>query len=446
MKDVFHRLLLGNIGMMSYGLFFGWSSPSLPLLLQDESPIPLTLQQATWVSSIFTMGGAIGSLLSVYIVNVIGRKSTFVSTAIPAVIGWMMIAFATSAWELILGRFVCGLSQGIGYTSATMYVGEISPADIRGILTSMLTVATKFGMFVVWTIGPFLSVRDLALVSSLIPVLFFVSLASLPESPYHLMLRGRHQEAIKSLMQLRGSGDVSKEADIIDKSIKIDLTKDTGLWELISVSGNRKALIVVLGLFVIQQWSGSLAIVSYAELIFNETNNHFEGKYVTMVLGGIQMLCSVISACVVDRYDRRTLLLISASGISISTFLIGLFFFLRHIQMDVSEITWLPAAGSIVYIIVYSIGLSALPFTMMSEVFPTNVKALASTIGILCFNFCAFLVTLSYQDIAKHGIHVAFWLFSSTAVLGTPFIYFCVPETKRRTLQEIQQQLHGYKL
>ncbi|XP_017754394.1 PREDICTED: facilitated trehalose transporter Tret1-like [Eufriesea mexicana] len=446
MKKVYLAVVASNIGMMSYGLFFGWSSPSLPLLLQDESPIPLTLQQATWVSSIFTMGGAIGSLLSVYIVNVIGRKSTFASTAIPAVIGWMMIAFTTSVWVLIVGRFICGLSTGFGYTSATMYIGEISPADIRGILTSTLTVAAKFGLSVSWTIGPFLSVRDFALVSSLIPVLFFASSISLPESPYHLMRCGRHQEAIKSLMQLRGSKDVSKEADIIDKSIKFDLANNTGLWELISVSGNRKALAVVMSLFIIQQWSGSLAILSYAELIFNATNNDFEGKYVTMVLGGVQVVFTVISASVVDRYDRRTLLLISASGVSISTFLIGLFFFLQHMQMDVSEIIWLPAAGSILYIVMYSFGLAALPFTMMSEVFPTNVKALGSTIGMLCCNSCAFIVTLSYQNIVEHGIHIAFWLFSSTTVLGIAFIYFCVPETKRRTLQEIQQQLHGYKL
>lgn len=145
---------------------------------------------------------------------------------------------------LIMGRFVCGLSNGFGYISATMYIGEISPANIRGILTSSLTVAAKFGLSVGWTIGPFLSVRDFALVSSLMPVLFFASLVSLPESPYHLMRRGRHQEAIKSLAQLRGSVDISKEADIIEKSIKFDLANDSGLWELISVSGNRKCVSV----------------------------------------------------------------------------------------------------------------------------------------------------------------------------------------------------------
>lgn len=447
MKKVYLAVFGSNLGTMSFGLFFGWSSPSLSLLLQNDSPIQLTIQQAAWVSSIFILSSAIGSTFCSYIINVIGRKTTLVLSAIPGLIGWMIIAFATSAWELIAGRIVCGLSNGLGYISAITYVGEISPANIRGILLSTLTLAAKFGLFFEWVVGPFLSVRDLALVSSSMPILFLVSLVSLPESPYYLIRRGRNQQAVTSLMQLRGTTDVSKEMELIEKSIKYDLTNDTGLWELISVPGNRKALIVVLGLFITQQWSGSLAILSYAELIFNETKNQLEGKYLTMILGGVQVVCTVIAASISDRYNRRTLLLISASGVSISTCLIALFFFLQHIEVDVSEIAWLPAAGSILYIVTYAFGLAVIPFTMIGEIFPTNFKALGSMIGMLCLNFSAFAVSLSYQSFAEQcGIYVAFWFFSLIAALGIVFTYYFVPETRKKTLQEIQEQLHGYKL
>ena len=208
-----------------------------------------------------------------------------------------------------------------------------------------------------------------------------------------------------------------------------------------------RALIAVLGLFIMQQWSGSLAILSYAELIFNEMKSQLEGKYLTMILGGVQVMCTAINAFIVDRCNRRTLLLISASGISISTCLIALFFFLQYIEVDVSEIAWLPAAGSILYIVSFSFGLAALPFTMMSEIFPTNVKAVGSMIGMLCCNSSAFAVALSYQSIAEQcGIYVAFWFFSLIAALGVIFTYYFVPETRKKTLQEIQEQLHGYKL
>lgn len=142
--------------------------------------------------------------------------------------------------ELYIARLACGLSTGSGYVSTMMYVGEISPARIRGILTSALTVASKFGVLIEWTIGPFLSVRNLALVSLTLPIIFVSSIVWLPESPYHLMRRGRHQEAIETLARLRGTTNVAEEASIIEKSVKIDLENDTGLRELLTVSGNRK--------------------------------------------------------------------------------------------------------------------------------------------------------------------------------------------------------------
>lgn len=86
--------------MISFGSYFGWSSPSLSLLLQDDSPIQLTIQQAAWVSSTFILGSAVGSMLCTFIINVIGRKTTLVLTTIPGLIGWMIIAFATSVWVI----------------------------------------------------------------------------------------------------------------------------------------------------------------------------------------------------------------------------------------------------------------------------------------------------------------------------------------------------------
>lgn len=375
------------------------------------------------------------------------------------------------------GRFSYGLSTGYGYISATVYMGEISPADIRGILTSTLTIASKLGVFIEWTIGPFLSLRDLALVSSLAPILFFFSVLWLPESPYQLMRCGRHHQAIKSLMQLRGNTDVSIEADAIEKSVKLDLANDTGLRELLSVSGNRKwvpfsndfsireipriiiiasffffnlflrALFIVLGLVIIQQWSGSQAIMSYAELIFNATGNQLQGKYVTMILGAIQVVCTIFGTTVVDRFGRRPLLMISAFGTSVSTFLVGLFFFLQNNETDVGTITWLPATGSILYVVMYAFGLAALPFTVMSEVFPTNVKALGTGIGMFVCNGCAVIVTSIYQSIVEqYGIHTAFWLFSTISLSGVVFVFFYMPETKGKTLQEVQEQLHGRQL
>lgn len=121
-----------------------------------------------------------------------------------------------------------------------MYVSEISPADIRGNLGSILAVAGKLGILIEFTIGPFLSVRNLALVSLVGPCLFLVTFIWLPESPYHLMRCNTKQKAINSLVQLRGKEDVYKEADSIEQFVKDDLANKAGFRELLFIPGNRK--------------------------------------------------------------------------------------------------------------------------------------------------------------------------------------------------------------
>jgi len=142
--------------------------------------------------------------------------------------------------ELYISRFISGLAIGIIMSSTTMYLGEISPANIRGILASMMTVAMKVGYLIEYIIGPFLSVKNLALFSLAAPCLFAITFIWQPESPYHFMRCDAKQKAINSLIQLRGKEDVYKEADRIEQSVKADLANETGFRELLFVPGNRK--------------------------------------------------------------------------------------------------------------------------------------------------------------------------------------------------------------
>lgn len=139
---------------------------------------------------------------------------------------------------LYLSRIISGLALGIAYTVTPMYLGEISPPKIRGNLISMLTVAVNMGIVIEYTIGPFLSVKTLALVSLVSPCLFIAVFLWVPESPYYLMLRNDKKRTIKSLVQLRGKEDVYKEADRIEESIKADFVKNSGFRELLFVPSN----------------------------------------------------------------------------------------------------------------------------------------------------------------------------------------------------------------
>ncbi|EFN64053.1 Sugar transporter ERD6 [Camponotus floridanus] len=212
-KDITWLPATGNLGMLSVGQFLGWSSPPLATLMQgkdEKYPMHLIPEEASWVASLLTLGSVAGAIICAVIVNIFGRKNTMLFIAVPSIISWLMIAFATSST-------VTGLAMGIAYTATPMYLGEISPAYIRGNLTSMLTVAKKIGILVKFVIGPFLSTQNLTFLSLVAPCIFILVFIWLPESPYYLMHRNAKQEAINSLIQLRGKEDVYNEAYEIEQ-------------------------------------------------------------------------------------------------------------------------------------------------------------------------------------------------------------------------------------
>lgn len=148
--------------------------------------------------------------------------------------------FFFSLQELYISRFISGLAMGIAFSVTPIYLGEISPAHIRGNLTSMLITATRIGNLMMYVIGPFLSVQNLAFVSLIGPCLFIFAFIWLPESPYYLMHHNEKQKAINSLIQLRGKEDVHNEANDIERFVKVDLANKASFRELLCVPGNRR--------------------------------------------------------------------------------------------------------------------------------------------------------------------------------------------------------------
>ncbi|XP_072767762.1 facilitated trehalose transporter Tret1-like [Anoplolepis gracilipes] len=447
MKKVYLAAVTGNLGILSIGQFVGWTSPSLPKLMQNndaKNSIQLNADEASWVASLVLLGAAVGAIICGFLLNVIGRKNTMLFTAVPSIISWLMIAFATSPWELYVSRFIAGLSTGIGYSATPIYLGEISPANIRGNLTSMLTVALTLGILIEYVIGPFLSMQNLALVSLMGPCLFVIAFIWQPESPHHFLRQNDKKRAINSLIQLRGKEDVDEEIDNIERSIKADLVNEIGFRELLFVPGNRRALIILICLSGIQQMSGAQVVVQYTQIVLDQANSNLEGIYVTMILGVVQMIFTIICMFLSDYSGRKSLLVISAIGAALSTAIVATYFNLQYNNIDTSNITWLPAVGAIMYVVMYCSGLAPIVYTVASELFPTNVKALGSTIVIVMINLWVFIVLKFYLNIAgNNNTHIPFWIFTVCSLAGSLFILLCVPETKGKTLEQIQKELHS---
>ncbi|XP_076389116.1 uncharacterized protein LOC100882120 isoform X2 [Megachile rotundata] len=370
------------------------------------------------------------SICCSYLLNAVGRKWSLLIATITGMVGWMMIAFATSKQVFAMGRYMAGISTSFGYISAIIYVGETSPANVRGISTSTLIVAANIGMYIKWTISSYLSTISMVLVSTIAPILLLLSISWAPESPYFLMQRGKHLEAILSLVALRESADVGEEADTIERSMKTDLANTRNLCE----TGNRKALITVLSLMVIEQWSGQMILWDTFISITHISSG---------TLGIVKIIFIFLGIFAMDSYGRRPLLTISSLGISVSTFLIGLFLVFQNNQIVVTEMPWLLTMGVVLYLMMCAFGLATLPFTMMSEVFPMNIKIDGSGISMLSRVCCMCILEFFFPFITyRYGIHVMCWIFSIISLWSALFVYWYTPETMGKTLQEVEDLLH----
>jgi len=195
---------------------------------------------------------------------------------------------------------------------------------------------------------------------------------------------------------------------------------------------------------IIQQLSGSPIVMQYAQTIFDQANSTMEGKYLTMILGVVMLVCSIFCMIITDCSGRKSLLMISAIGSACSTAMVATYFQLQYNHVDISNITWLPATGVILYSVMFALGLSPLPFTMAGELFSTNVKALGNMIGGMTTSIITFVMIKMFLLISeKAGVQTPFWICTGCSLFGALFTLLYVPETKGRTLEQIQEKLHG---
>lgn len=253
--------------------------------------------------------------------------------------------------------------------------------------------------------------KTLAGINLILPISFVLTFIFLPESPYYYLKFERTERAERALKNLR-SGDTRIELKNIELNVQEDM-KNRGSWaDLLTEATNRKAMFITLGVFTIQQLCGSAAVVAYAQVIFNATttavNTTLESSDTSspgilpyqesIILGCVQVATCVLSVLLVDRVGRKPLLLLSAVGVGLMNGTIGTYFYFDITnKAAVSSLHWLPLASLLIYIVCYAIGLSTVPYVIIGEMFPTNVKLYASCVAHIYTGIAMFTVQKLFQ-------------------------------------------------
>lgn len=427
--------------MFSTGCATGWSSPTIPKLLAGNH---VSEDEGSWIVSIMIFGFLFGPIPMKLLVDRCGRKFTMLASAVPVLFGWILICIGLpgSVWLLYIARLFHGIGTGMAYCACAIYLGEIASDSIRGSLGALICVMTSAGILMAYSIGPYVSVTVFPYILMVPPVLFIGTFIWLPESAYYLIAKKNEEAAAKSLKLLRGQDNIEEEL----KQIKIAVEKaneNEGTFKELFTKGNKKTIIIAIGLITGQQLCGSDAILGYSETIFHEIGGDLGASEAAIIMGVVQLLVTIVSSSIVDGLGRRPLLLGSTLGAAISLLIVGIFFFIKQ-SVDVSSVSWISVTSIMLFNITFNIGIGTVPFTMLGEIFASNVKALAAGVCLMVAAVVGSVITKLFEVVnSSIGIQYTFVGLGIFALLATIFIYFMVPETKQKSLDVILEELNS---
>lgn len=357
---------------------------------------------------------------------------------------FLVMAFSEILGLFYLSRFVTGLCVGGLFTVMPNYISEIADKDNRGALSSMLNVYLTFGMLFSYAVGPYVSITIFNVILAVFPALFLVIFCFIgPETPQYYTRKNRFEEAKITLQKLRGP-TMKVEDDIATIRKQMDEEGKGRFLNIFKSKGLLKAFVISVGLVAFQQFTGVCAVLFYAQDIFANAGSKLDPAVCSIIIGAVMFITSFLTPLLVDRLGRKILLLSSAVGMVLTEAALGIYCLLKDKHYDVSAVALLPVISLMAYIITYNFGFGPLPWTVMGELFPANIKASASsTTAGICW-FLSFLVTKFFESVSKEiGMGSSFLIFAACCLCAALFTQFFVIETKGKTLEEIQSKLHS---
>nr|XP_057925504.1 solute carrier family 2, facilitated glucose transporter member 8 [Doryrhamphus excisus] len=449
-RKLYLATFVSVLGPMSFGFVLGYSSPVIPELSRSSDPrLRLDEAQASWFGSVVTLGAAAGGLLGGWMVEKAGRKLTIMLSTLPFVFGFTVIVAAQNVWMFYFGRLLTGLASGVASLVVPLYIAEMAHERVRGTLGSCVQLMVVLGIMGVYLAGLFVGWRWLAVCSSIPPTLLLTSMCFMPETPRFLLSRGRRREAEEALRFLRGP-DAPVEWECARIEDACDEQGSSFLASDLKDPGVYKPLAIGVLLMVFQQMTGINAIMFYAQNIFERA--HFkESDLASVIVGLIQVVFTAVAALVMDKAGRKVLLVISGVAMAISTAAFGVYFYLMSrvragsaAEDPHADLAWLALASISVFIAGFALGWGPIPWLVMSEIFPVKARGFASAACVLTNWGMAFVVTKSFHDMMTLLTNAGtFWLFSSMCVVNVAFTVAFVPETKGRTLEQIEATFRG---
>ncbi|WP_206917206.1 sugar porter family MFS transporter [Alicyclobacillus acidoterrestris] len=429
------------------GLLFGYDTA----VISGASPfmqIKFTLGPGMvgWAVSCLMIGAIVGAAFAGVLSDRFGRKKMLITAAILFCIGSIGSAIAATITQFVIARIIGGVGIGVSSTLVPLYIAEIAPTKHRGRLVSLNQLACVIGISAIYFVNRSVSeagthawdvntgwrwMFGLGIVPGII---FMALLFTVPESPRWLEKQGRTSIAERILERVNGSERAAIEMQEIRKSLQ----SETGTLKHLFKPGFRVALAVGIILAILQQVIGINAIMYYAPEIFKETGAGTDSTMVeTIIVGLVNLVFTLVSVWLIDKVGRKVLLLIGSAIMAISLLIIGYAFHTGNTGTLVLILV-------LVFVAAFAVSFGPIVWLIMAEIFPTRIRGRATAIASVALWAADYLVSQMFPILlAGAGAAITFWVFCLMAIFAFFFTLWVVPETKGKSLEQIERDWMG---
>ncbi len=432
------------------GLLFGYDTAVIAGAIDYlQRHFQLSPAMEGWTAASALAGCAIGAMLAGVLSDRLGRQKVLMLCAVLFVISAIGTAVPRTQWEFVIYRALGGIGVGAASMTSPMYIAEISPAHIRGRMVSLNQLAIVFGMLAVYFVNYAIArsgddVWNVAygwrwmFGSETVPaVALLVLLCTVPESPRWLIKRGRVAEAQRVLTRVSGAAWAAAETASIQDALRHERES---IWQLMA-PGMRTALGIGVALAILQQITGINVFLYFAPIIFRRIAGAQMDVALlqTVVVGAVNMAFTVLAIWSVDRWGRKPLMVAGYTGMALSLCGLGTAAYLDRTELWVLLFI-------LAYIASFAVSVGPVTWVILSEIFPTRIRGRAMAIATVLLWVANYVISQTFPMLVAnpwlqaHFRHAfPFFLYAGFSVLAIWFMWRYVPETKGRTLEEIER-------
>ncbi|CAH2061113.1 unnamed protein product, partial [Iphiclides podalirius] len=449
-----------TLNLAGHGVANGFAAVLVPQLRRADSTIPIDHSTGSWIASVMGTTLVIGNFIIPFTMAKYGRRIANMASLVPMIMGWICIVLATNVPMLIFARLLQGLSMGMGTTLGPVLIGEYTSPKNRGAFLTVISVMISAGVLVVHTLGCYLHWQTAAIVCAFVTLADFIIVLLSPESPSWLADRGKHEESRRVFRWLRGDGEEtelrrmveattekqSKPAGNISQSmLQTIVAKIRYIETILKRKEFYKPIIIMIHIYMLSQWAGVNVLSTYIiDLLDVLVGNGVDIKLMVVALDSQRIVSNVVGVYLIKKRKRRTMLLAIGCLAMFAMLATALFSYLQTNQIITNDHRLIGIL--LLHLHMLSVGIGSLPisFIIAGELFPLEFRSLAGGISVLFHSSSFFIVikTVPYlfNTIGLHGAYCLYTLVSGYCLMVA---WWFLPETKDRTLQEIEDEFRG---